>query len=193
MHEGYFQGILQLRDVEQDLIDHVLKSFKRDKIGIAKTKTLKTGFDIWSASNKYSQKIARKLQKEFGGTINASPSLYGVDHGTGKKIYRLNVLYRASAYKKGEVVLKENKLFLIKSWEKDLLVGKNLENGKNYRFKEQDLEKMEVQKTVVINLKPNLKVLHPETNQAEGVENPQKIKEGSEVDVVIYNDRLYLV
>jgi NMD protein affecting ribosome stability and mRNA decay len=193
MHIGYYQGILQLRNVDEDLINYVFDQFEKENLKIAKIKRLKTGIDIYSPSNKFSRKIAKKLLKMYGGETSASPTLFSRDSQTSKNIYRLNVLYKSPEFKKGDIVEYKGKVCNIISQEKNNIVAKNVLTGKKEHFMTNHLVRLEKVDSVIINLKPKVQILDPETNQAVEVENKSNSKEGDVVSVVIFENKFYIV
>ena len=101
---NYFQGILQLRNVNKEVIDFVRQQInKRDDVAITKIVRQPNGFDYYITSQKYIQTIGKKLRESFGGFLKTSSRLHTRSR-TGKDLYRVNVLFRISQYKAGSVV-----------------------------------------------------------------------------------------
>ena len=190
----YFEGVLQLRNVDEDILDLVLKEFQKEGVNIAKISPLKNGYDLYSSSNKFSRKIARKLATQMGGEIKESPRIFTQNKLTSKEVHRLNVLYRAPDFAKGEVIANEGKVYQITSMEKMVITVRNLSNGKREKIKESNtLFKLPIHRAKVINTKPRIQVLDPESFQAIFVENPGDQKEGEEINIVISDDKVYVV
>jgi len=191
MHNDYYEGILQLRDIEQDVLDFVFSQFEKNKISIAKIVELKSGCDIYSSSNKFSRKIAKKLFKEYGGELKESPQLFSRSEQEGRNIYRLNVLYKASKYRKGEIVINNNNIYKITSIEKETISGTNIITGKKRKFRE--CEKLEIYLTEVVSTKPKTHILDRESYELVPVENSKNEIEGEQINVVNYKNRVYIV
>ncbi|MBI4016803.1 MAG: hypothetical protein HY363_03870 [Candidatus Aenigmarchaeota archaeon] len=106
-HAAYFEGILQVRDVSENVIDEILLIVKRDaRALVTKIKKVKGGWDLYFSSQHYLRALGKKLQEKHGGTIKVTATLHTVSK-TGKDLYRITVLWRPMLFKKGDVVLVE--------------------------------------------------------------------------------------
>jgi len=190
---NYFQGILQLRNVDESIMEYVLSQFEKHKIGIAKIQEFKNGFDIYSASNKFSRKIAHKLKNEFGGQVKESPKLFSKSKLTSKNIYRLNVLYKGPELKKGEIVKFKDKIIKVSSLTKNMIKGTDIVSGNRISVPNESVKILEPKKTIVVNVKPQVEVMHPETYQSIIPENKKRVKVNQEVQIVVYRDKIYLL
>jgi NMD protein affecting ribosome stability and mRNA decay len=192
-HDNYFEGILQLRNVNDDIVEFVLGQFEKHDIGISKIEEVRNGFDIYSASNKFSRKIARKMAGEFGGEIKESPKLFSKSRLTSKNIYRLNVLYKGPELAKGEIVKVKDKIVIVSSVTKGVIKGVDLATGKRSSVLNESIKKLKPAKAMVVKLKPQIEIMHPETYQSVVPENTKKVKLNQEVDVVVYKNRIYMI
>ena len=188
----YFQGILQLREVDQDVVDFTISQFRKNNIGIAKVKPLKNGVDIYSASNKFLRIFVRKLQKIYGGEVKESPKLFSRDRMTSKNIYRLNVLYRALPVKKGDIITRDSHIYQITSFDKEILLVLDLKTGKRKRLHYENDKAMDVYDSLVISIKPEIIVLDKDYQPIK-VANPRKHKEGDMVSAVFFENKAFLV
>ena len=94
-HKDYFEGKLQLRPADKEVVAYVINQFKKSKTcWIPKTKELKTGVDIYSSSWRFVLAVGKKLKRVFGGTVVTSRELFSVHKMTSKKLYRVTVCYR---------------------------------------------------------------------------------------------------
>lgn len=101
---NYYQGILQLRDVNDEILAFVYNQIKkRDDAAITKTVKLPNGFDIYITSQKFIRLLGKKLKDSFGGELKVSSKLH-TKNKQGKELYRVNVLFKLSKYKKGDTV-----------------------------------------------------------------------------------------
>ncbi|MBW2994789.1 hypothetical protein KY312_00405 [Candidatus Woesearchaeota archaeon] len=190
---GYFQGILQLRNVDDSIVQYVLNQFEKNKISIGKIEEVKNGLDIYSSSNKFSRKLAHKLQNEFGGEIKESPKLYSKSKLTSRNIYRLNVLYLAPSIRKGEIVKVNDKIIKVSSLTKNIIRGTELVKNRRVSILNKSAKILKPKKAMIVKLKPQIEVMHPETYQAVIPENKKNVKINEEVAVVIYKNKLYLI
>ena len=94
-NSSYYEAILQLRPCNKELLDFVDKKIEeRGNVTIAKVETLKTGVNLYLSSWRYTVSLARMLKKRFGGTVKITRSLFSQSKQTGKRIYRVTVLFR---------------------------------------------------------------------------------------------------
>jgi len=91
----YFEGILQLRNQNEECVNFIKNQFKNnEKVWIAKEVKLKTGVDYWVSSNRFLLSLGKKLKKSFKGELKTSRKLYSRNRMTSKDIYRVTVLFR---------------------------------------------------------------------------------------------------
>ncbi len=102
-HPQYFEAILQLRDVSQEVVDFVENEISRQRIPVSKAEDVKNGFDFYLADNQFAKALGKKLQETFGGEEIITASIYGQKDG--KEIYRVTILFREAPFKKGDTVL----------------------------------------------------------------------------------------
>ena len=136
----YFEGTLQLRNPNQEIIDFVADEIeKRDDVWIAKTENQKKGLDLYLSSNKFLKDIGRKLKAKFPGELVESNKLFSRNKLTSKEVYRGCVLFRYYGIKKGEVIEIRGDSIKIISIGKDIL-GKNIETNKKVHIKFEQLK-----------------------------------------------------
>ncbi len=193
MHKGYFEGILQLRNPNKEVVDYIKKEIKKkEKVSISDIKKVRGGLDFYLTSNKYLLKLGEILQKQFGGILKTSSKLHTRSRQTSKEVHRVNVLFRAMDFKKNDVILINNQLIKIKSMGKKIQ-GINLEDNKKKIFEYS--EKIEVLKrhdTVVSKIKPKIEVIHPETFQSIETINKKTTVPGKKIKVVIEKNKVYI-
>jgi len=135
---NYYQGILQLRDVNDGIISFVRNQVaKRNDVSITKTVKFPNGLDIYMTSQKFIRILGKKLKESFGGQLTTSSKLH-TRSKSGRDLYRVNVLYRPAKYKRGDIVaVRGDKVKL-------LYVGKrifalDLRTGKRIKVRSEDL------------------------------------------------------
>lgn len=130
MHEGYFEGTLQLRDAPRNVVAFVYSYVeKHDDIDIAKEVHLKNGIDFYISFQKALQKLGKSLQRTFGGQLVITRKLFSQNRLTSKSVYRLTVLFRPCSVKRGQIITYKGEKYKV------VLIGnkvglKNVESGK---------------------------------------------------------------
>lgn len=132
MHNEYFEGILQLRNPTDELIEFVAKEIeKKGNVFVAKTKKVVNGLDVYISSQRYLRTLGNKLQERFHGQPEVSSSLHTRNRQTSRDVYRVNVLFRMPSFGKGDIITyKGDKIEIIgmskKVLAKDMKTGKKL-------------------------------------------------------------------
>ena len=99
----YFEGVLQLRNPTQEIIDFVADAIdKEENVWIASTNKQKNGIDLVLSSNKFLRKIGKKLKDNFPGELTESKSLFTMHKLTSRHVFRGCVLFRHCNLKKGD-------------------------------------------------------------------------------------------
>ena len=135
---NYYQGILQLRDVNDEILSFVRNQIKkRDDAAITKTVKFPNGIDLYITSQKFIRILGKKLKESFGGELKISSKLH-TRSKQGKDLYRVNVLFKLSKYKNGDVVsVRGDKVRIIRMGKK--IFAKNLKTGKKMTVRSSDL------------------------------------------------------
>lgn len=94
MHPEYYEGILQLRNPNEEVINFIKNQFKNNpKIWVAKEEKLKTGIDYYISSNKFLLTLGKRLKKSFKGELKLSRRLHTKNRITSKNVYRGTVCF----------------------------------------------------------------------------------------------------
>ncbi|RLE47906.1 hypothetical protein DRJ25_01190 [Candidatus Woesearchaeota archaeon] len=102
-HPDYYEGILQLRDCPDKVIDWVRKTVAKDKRArISKDKKVRGGRDLYFSDQHYLQRIGKKLKETFPGILKKSSKLFTVSRVSGKEVHRVNVMFRSLPVKVGK-------------------------------------------------------------------------------------------
>lgn len=191
----YFQGILQIRNPNEKIMNFALNEFDKSVHYYSKIAKVRGGYDIYSSSNRFSRKLARKMYDTFGGELKESEKLFTQDKLTSKKVYRLNVLYRAPDYVSGDIVYDGKDIIVVTSMKKDRVHGIDIHSRKKKVIESKKVqERLVSEKTSVTRVKPHPEALHPETYQSVEIENPVRgLNPGQEIDAVVVDGKLYMI
>ncbi len=105
----YFEGILQLRNTGEEVIDWVYKQTHADgRALITAEDRVRGGHDLKFSSQKYLRILGRKLKEKFSGQLIESRTLH-TQSRTGENLYRVTIAFRQLPYKEGDIVRINNK------------------------------------------------------------------------------------
>ena len=135
---NYFQGILQLRDVNDEIYSFVHNQLKkRADVAVTKTVNYDNGKDLYLTSQKFIRIIGKKLKESFGGELKLSSKLH-TKSKTGKDLYRVNAFYRPLKYKRGDVVsVRGDDVKILQIGRR--IFARDLKTGKKMRIRIEDL------------------------------------------------------
>ena len=189
MHSEYYQGIIQLRNPNEQVSAFLEKALGTE---ISKVKKVKNGFDYYIKDNKNALKATIKARDRFGGEHKINRKLYSQDRQTSKNVYRMHILLRLPEFAKNDVIKFENNLIKIVGLGKKV-TGLNIKTGKKKVFNyPEKFQLLEMHETQIIKIKPRIEILHPETYQSEPVMNKKNVKIGDKVKIV-FEKGFYLV
>ena len=132
----YFEGILQLRDCSDEVIEFI-DNLKGADEAISRIKKVEKGLDIYMRSNKYLLKLGKRLNEEFTGDLKISKKLFSRDHLTSKDIYRMTVLFRQCPFRKGDMIMVKGEKYEVIGCQKKIICKP--EGAKSRNFTYQDL------------------------------------------------------
>ena len=135
---NYYQGILQLRDVNDEVMDFIYSQInKRADVVVTKTIRYPNGTDLYLTSQKFIRILGKKLKDSFGGELKVSSKLH-TRSKTGKNLFRVNVFYRTSKYKRGDVVLvRGDNIMLLQVGRR--IFARDLKTGRKIKVRSSDL------------------------------------------------------
>lgn len=141
MHNEYFEGILQLRNPTEELLDFLAKEIKeKGNVFVAKTKKVGDGIDLYISSQRYLRTLGNKLQERFPGQPEVSSSLHTRNRQTSRDVYRVNVLFRMPSFRKGDIITYRGDRIQIMGMSKKVL-AKDLKTGKKLTLRYKDIVK----------------------------------------------------
>lgn len=144
----YYEGILQVRAEDRDLAPAEIRAVRtlvlsrverrRDESGdfISRTEEIHGGLDFYVSTNALGSRLAREVAEAFGGTVTASPKLFGQRQG--KEIYRVTTLVRLPAFRAGDIVRHKATVAEVLSL-RPFAELRDLISGEKRRFKIKDL------------------------------------------------------
>ncbi len=134
------QAILQLRNPSKEIIRFTEAELEKNAwTKVNEVVDVENGLDYYLTDKDEAVKIARRLRTKFGGEFLVSPKLYTYDAQTGKRIYRLAVLFRYYPVKKGDMVeIKGKKIKIIFLGKK--IFGQEEKTGKKVHLKFEELK-----------------------------------------------------
>jgi len=138
-HHNYYEGIMQLRDCDKEVVEWVKQRTKKDaRALITKEKKVRGGIDLYFTSQKYLRTIGKKLSETFAGEYKTTRTLHTRSR-TGKDLYRVTVLFRQYPFKKGDKLKYVDEEYEVLSFGNQVYV-KNLNTGKKSHIKLEDLK-----------------------------------------------------
>lgn len=93
-NQSYYEAIIQLRPAKKEVLDFVRNSIKERGAFISKEEKLKKGIDIYMSDQRFARALSKKLRVKYGGEVKLTRKLHTVSKRTGKKLYRVTVLFR---------------------------------------------------------------------------------------------------
>ncbi len=93
--QSYYEAIIQLRPSDEKVLDFIEKRVQERKdVSVSKIEQLKTGVDIYISSQRFARSLGYRLRRAFKGELKLSRKLFSVSKETGKRIYRVTILFR---------------------------------------------------------------------------------------------------
>ena len=127
---NYFEGILQLRNPTQDMVDWVKEQIAKDKRAwIAKEEEVTNGIDLYLSSQHYLRALGKVLKQKFVGELKVTATLHTISKSTGKELYRVTVLFRFLGVKIGDLVTVSGEQFKLLRVDNQVQL-KNVATGK---------------------------------------------------------------
>ena len=140
-HNEYFEGILQLRNPNDEVLDFIAKEVKeKGNVFIAKTKNTNNGIDLYISSQRFLRTLGNKLQERFSGHLEVSTRLHTRNRMTSRDVYRVSLLFKLPDFKKGDIVKYKGDQIKIIGMAKKVL-AKDIKTGKKLTLSFKELVK----------------------------------------------------
>jgi len=138
-HSEYYEAILQLREVADEVIDFVDKEIEKKNIFMAKVIPVTNGYDYYLGNANLTKNLGKTLQEKYGGEFVVTATLF--TRKEGRPVYRLTVLFRAMPFKKGDQVEYHDEIYnVILSGKKVML--QHAKTGKKVQIWHKDMNKV---------------------------------------------------
>mgnify|MGYP001572099903 CR=1 FL=1 len=138
-HSEYYEAILQLRDVADEVIDFVDDEIDKKDIPLAKIKKVTNGYDYYFGNSNLTKNLGKTLQEKYGGEFTVTATLF--TRKEGKPVYRLTVLFRAVQFKKGAEVEYQGESYTVLMSGKKLML-QHAKTGKKVHLRYKDLKQI---------------------------------------------------
>ncbi len=136
LNPQYYEAILQLRDVSDEMVQFTQKEIKNKNLHIVRTKIHETGIDYYLPDKDLAKAIGKKLQLTFGGKCIVTAKLFSKKDD--RLIYRLTILFRGLAFNKNDIITYKGEEYTIKNLGNEIFL-QNEKSGKKARVKYKDM------------------------------------------------------
>lgn len=137
---SYYEGILQLRNPSQQIIDFVEKSVEESgKCRIAKVRKVQNGFDIYLTKQHYLRTLGKMLKQRFAGNLKITATLHTRSR-TGEDLYRITVLFEVHDIKKGDIINIGDEKYRIEVLGRNIFL-KDIKSGKKIHKSFEDIKR----------------------------------------------------
>ena len=193
----YFQGILQLRNVKPEQALQIEEFARRDSEAgsfINDIEEVRGGIDYYMTSNHHLRRLGIDLQRKFGGILEENPKLQTRDNLASKDLFRVSVLLRLSDVKPGDLAEHNGRVIRIKKTG-SLIIGRDIIDNTNVKIDpaRSSPQPLEVHKSVITKVKPQIEAMNPVNYQSTRLENPRRQKLGQKIQVVAVGEKLFIV
>ena len=138
-NQDYFEGILQLRNTTDEVLNFAINEIKKDGTSaISKLKEIGDGCDLYVTRQKFLRSLGNKLQKQFGGQVVVSRRIHTRSRQTSRDLYRVSLLFRLPPFKKGDVISYKGEKIQIMQMHKKVL-AKDVKTGRKLNLSFKDL------------------------------------------------------
>ncbi len=200
---GYYESIVQLRAKNRKLSEEELEEAgrivaevlerERENLKAFLTKVVerREGIDYYIGGRDVGRKVAKRIAERFGGRITESKKIAG--RRDGRDIYRFTYSVRLPEYRKGDVVVDENRVVYVtnpklgKGISLPDMVSVNLKDARTA------VKREEMEEGIVVNADSYAVEVVKESGELIMAEKAGKVSIGDSVKVFEYDGKHYVV
>jgi nonsense-mediated mRNA decay protein 3 len=216
MMGNYYEGTLQVRtrdrkmpeDQREEILERILKMMDEHtkdnrELFISKINRLTTkegGVDVILSSSVVGKSIAHELADQYAAEVKETAKL--VTQKQGKDLYRVTFLVRLPAYRFGDIVRYENKMFLVGALRANSTKLTNLKTAQAVTVSNSDMisakvvgRKEDMLEAVIVNeTDREVQVMHPTSFKTFDLKKPPKFeRKGEMAKIFQYEEEYYLL
>lgn len=210
---NYYEGTLQVRtrdrkmpeDLREEIVERIYKlmgehSKDNRELFISKVNRLTTshgGVDVILSSSVVGRNISRDLADQYAAEVKETAKL--VTQKQGKDLYRVTFLVRLPAYRFGDIVRYENKLYLVGALRANSTKLTNLKTSQGVMVSNNDMISAKVvgrkediiEAVVVTETDREVQVMHPTSFKVFDLRKPPKFERKGDTVKIFQNDEEY--
>lgn len=213
---NYYEGTLQVRtrdrkmpvDLQEEILGRITKLVEEHtkdnrELFVSKVNRLTTtqgGVDVILSSSVVGRTIAHHIADQYAAEVKETAKL--VTQKQGKDLYRVTFLVRLPAYRFGDIVVYEKKIYLVGALRSNSTKLTDLKTTQGFTVSNNDMieakvigRKEDLLEAVIVNeTDREVQVMHPTSFKIFELKKPPKfVKKGDTVKVFQYNDEYYLL
>ncbi len=213
---NYYEGTLQVRtrdrkmpeDLREEIIERIYKLMEEHskdnrELFISKVNRLTTtqgGVDVVLSSSVVGRNISRDLADQYAAEVKETAKL--VTQKQGKDLYRVTFLVRLPAYRFGDIVRYEGKLYLVGALRANSTKLTNLKTTQSLMVSNSDMISAKVvgrredilDAVVVTETDREVQVMHPTSFKVFDLRKPPKFeRKGDTVKICQNDEEFYLL
>ena len=213
---NYYEGTLQVRtrdrkmpeDLREEITDRILKMMDEHmkdnrELFISKINRLTTsqgGVDVILSSSVVGRTMAHHLADQYAAEVKETAKL--VTQKQGKDLYRVTFVVRLPAYRFGDMVVYEKKLYLVGALRSNTTKLTNMKTTQGVMVSNSDMISAKVvgrkedliEAVILTETDREVQVMHPTSFKVFDLKKPPKFeRKGDTVKVFQYNEEFYLL
>ncbi|MCG7844695.1 MAG: hypothetical protein MIO90_04615 [Methanomassiliicoccales archaeon] len=213
---NYYEGTLQVRtrdrkmpeSLQEEILDRITKLIEEHtkdnrELFVSKVNRLTTthgGVDVILSSSVVGRTIAHHIADQYAAEVKETAKL--VTQKEGKDMYRVTFLVRLPAYRFGDIVMYEKKIYLVGALRSNSTKLTDMKTGQGFTGSNSDMiqakvigRREDLLEAIIVNeTEREVQVMHPTNFKVFELKKPPKfVRKGDTVKVFQYNDVFYLL